>query len=90
MFGTSSAFAAVVIFANYISGSDVIALYRNPTLLWLIVPLMLLWLCRVWLLASRGELDEDPVVFALTDHMSLLIGVATVAVVVAAALLGPR
>ena len=90
VFGTSSAFAAVVIFANYISGSDVMALYRNPTLLWLIVPLMLLWLCRVWLLASRGELDEDPVVFALTDHMSLLIGVATIAVVVAAALLGPR
>ncbi len=75
-FGTSSAFAAVVIFAIYISGLDVIKLYRNPTLLWLIVPLMILWLCRVWLLASRGELHEDPVVFALTDRMSLLIGAA--------------
>ena len=85
-FGTASAFAAIVIFANYISGSDVTALYRNPSLLWLIVPLMILWLCRVWLLASRGELDEDPVVFALTDRMSLLIGIATVAVAVAAAL----
>ena len=40
------------------------------------MPLMILWLCRVWLLASRGELHEDPVVFALTDRMSLLIGVA--------------
>jgi 4-hydroxybenzoate polyprenyltransferase/phosphoserine phosphatase len=89
-FGTASAFAAVVIFANYISGSDVTALYRNPTLLWLIVPLMILWLCRVWLLASRGELDEDPVVFALTDRMSLLIGVAAIAVVVAAAVLQPK
>lgn len=79
-FGTASAFAAVVIFANYISGKDVTALYRNPTLLWLIMPLMLLWLCRVWLLASRGELHEDPVVFALTDPMSLLIGVAAAAV----------
>ena len=75
-FGTSSAFAAVVIFAIYISGLDVTKLYRNPQLLWLIVPLMILWLCRVWLLASRGELDEDPVVFALTDPMSLLIGAA--------------
>ncbi len=75
-FGTSSAFAAVVIFAIYISGLDVIKLYRKPTLLWLIMPLMILWLCRVWLLASRGELHEDPVVFALTDRMSLLIGVA--------------
>jgi 4-hydroxybenzoate polyprenyltransferase/phosphoserine phosphatase len=75
-FGTASAFAAVVIFAIYISGSDVIMLYHKPQLLWLIVPLMLLWLCRVWLLASRGELDEDPVVFALTDRMSLCMGAA--------------
>lgn len=79
-FGTSSAFAAVVIFAIYISGFDVIKLYRRPELLWLIMPLMILWLCRVWLLASRGELHEDPVVFALTDRMSLLIGIAVGAV----------
>ncbi len=75
-FGTSSAFAAVMIFAIYISGSDVVMLYRNARFLWLIVPLMILWLCRVWLLASRGELNEDPLVFALTDRLSLLIGVA--------------
>jgi 4-hydroxybenzoate polyprenyltransferase/phosphoserine phosphatase len=79
-FGTSSAFAAVIIFANYISGRDVVALYRNSTLLWMILPLMILWLCRVWLLASRGKLDEDPVVFALTDRMSLLIGIAAIVV----------
>ena len=83
-FGTASAFAAVVIFANYISGRDVTALYRDPSLLWLIVPLMILWLCRVWLLASRGKLHEDPVVFALTDRMSLLIGVAAVSIVLLA------
>lgn len=83
-FGTSSAFAAVVIFAIYISGPDVIKLYRNPSLLWLIMPLMILWLCRVWLLASRGELHEDPVVFALTDRMSLLIGGAVAVVTILA------
>jgi len=79
-FGTSSAFAAIVIFAIYISGNDVIMLYRNPSLLWLIMPLMILWLSRVWLLASRGELHEDPVVFALTDRMSLFIGVVVAVV----------
>jgi len=83
-FGTSSAFAAVVIFAIYISGSDVVKLYRNPTMLWLIMPLLVLWLCRVWLLASRGKLHEDPVVFALTDRMSLLIGVGVAAIAVLA------
>ncbi len=74
-FGTASAYAAVVIFAIYISGHDVMALYHRPTRLWLAVPLMILWLSRVWLLASRGELNEDPVVFAFTDRMSLLIGI---------------
>lgn len=79
-FGTSSAYASVVIFAIYISGPDVAILYHRPSLLWLIVPMMILWLSRVWLLASRGELNEDPVVFALTDRMSLLIGAAVGAI----------
>ena len=83
-FGTASAFAAVVIFAIYISSSDVVMLYRHAQLLWLNMPLMILWLCRVWLLASRGELNEDPLVFALTDRMSLLIGTAMAVIAVLA------
>ena len=79
-FGTASAYAAVVVFANYISGRDVVKLYHEPGRLWLIVPLMILWLSRIWLLASRGELNEDPVLFAVTDRMSLLIGAAVVAI----------
>ena len=79
-FGTASAYAAVVVFANYISGRDVVKLYHEPGRLWLIVPLMVLWLSRVWLLASRGDLNEDPVLFAVTDRMSLLIGAAVVAI----------
>jgi 4-hydroxybenzoate polyprenyltransferase len=78
-FGTSSAFAAVMVFAIYISSSDVVRLYHRPQLLWLIMPLMILWLCRVWLLASRGELNEDPLIFAFTDRMSLALGVAVAA-----------
>jgi hypothetical protein len=42
--------------------------------------LLILWISRVWLLASRGELDEDPVIFAVTDRVSLLIGAAVAAV----------
>ena len=79
-FGTASAYAAVVVFAIYISGLDVMKLYHHPRLLWLMVPLMIHWLNRVWLLASRGQLDEDPVAFALTDRMSLLIGAAMVTI----------
>jgi 4-hydroxybenzoate polyprenyltransferase len=75
-FGTMSGLAAVLIFALYINGGDIQGLYRHPARMWLIMPLLLLWVFRVWLLASRGELDEDPVIFAVTDRMSLLIGLA--------------
>jgi len=85
-FGTASAYAAVVVFSLYISGSNVTALYAHPIRMWLIVPLMLLWISRVWLLASRGEMNEDPVIFAVTDRMSLLIGLAVVAIAIFAAL----
>jgi 4-hydroxybenzoate polyprenyltransferase len=70
-FGTASAYAAVVVFSLYISRPDVGALYRHSGRLWLIVPFMLYWLHRVWLLASRGELDDDPVIFAIRDPISL-------------------
>jgi 4-hydroxybenzoate polyprenyltransferase/phosphoserine phosphatase len=78
-FGTASAYASVIVFAIYITGPDVVKLYHKPQVLWMTVPLMILWLNRVWLLASRGELNEDPVAFALTDPMSLVIGAAVVA-----------
>jgi hypothetical protein len=50
--------------------------------LWLIVPLLLYWLNRVWLLASRGELNEDPVIFAIRDWVSLCVGAAVLLVAV--------
>ncbi len=73
-FATASATAAVVVFSLYISRPDVYTLYRHSARLWLIVPLMLFWLYRVLLLASRGELDEDPVIFAIRDRVSLALG----------------
>jgi 4-hydroxybenzoate polyprenyltransferase len=79
-FGTASAYAAVVVFMLYIARPDVTGLYRHASRLWLIVPLLLYWLNRVWLLASRGELDEDPVVFAMRDWMSLAVGGAVAVV----------
>jgi 4-hydroxybenzoate polyprenyltransferase len=77
-FGTASAYASIVIFSLYINGRDVTALYHHPNRMWLITPLLILWVSRVWLLASRGLLDEDPVVFALEDRMSLLMGLGVI------------
>jgi len=84
-FGTASAYAAVVVFMLYIARPDVTVLYRHPGRLWLEVPLLLYWLTRVWLVASRGELDDDPVVFAMRDRASLAVGVLVIAVAIFAA-----
>lgn len=73
-FGTASAYAAVLVFSIYIARPDVEVLYKHASRLWLIVPLLLYWINRVWLMASRGELDDDPVIFALRDPLSLAVG----------------
>ena len=83
-FGTASAYASVVVFSLYISARDVTGLYAHPQRMWLITPIMILWISRVWLLASRGELDEDPVIFAVTDRMSLLLGFLAVCIILIA------
>lgn len=79
-FGTASGYASVVVFALYINGHDIMALYKHPNRMWMVAPLLIWWISRFWLLAARGELDEDPVVFALTDRTSMFIG-ACIAVV---------
>jgi 4-hydroxybenzoate polyprenyltransferase/phosphoserine phosphatase len=81
-FGTASATAAVVVFSLYISRPDVEALYKHAGRLWLIVPLMLFWLYRVWLLGSRGEMDDDPVIFAIRDRVSLAVGACVLAIAI--------
>ncbi len=85
-FGSASGYASVVVLTLYISNSSAAGLYSHPARLWLLVPLLLLWISRLWLLASRGELDEDPVVYAITDRRSLLMGVLLVLVVLLASL----
>ena len=84
-FGSASAYASVVVFTLYISNlSNATELYHHSTRLWLLVPVLLLWLSRLWLLASRGNLHEDPVVYAITDKRSLALGAIVVAIVLAA------
>jgi 4-hydroxybenzoate polyprenyltransferase len=72
--GTGSAYAGVIIMTLYIRDPDTRLLYGHPYLLWLVIPVMLLWLSQVWMRASRGEMHDDPVVWALTDKRSLLLG----------------
>ena len=71
--GSASAFMSVLVLALYINSEAVQALYSNPEVIWLLCPLLLYMLGRVWLLARRGELQEDPLVFLLQDRRSQLL-----------------
>ena len=68
--GSGSGLIAVAVFAFYINAPATTELYSNPLLLWAICPLLLFLLWHIWTLARCGELDEDPVLFALTDRRS--------------------
>lgn len=79
--GPASAYAAVLVFALYISSRDVTLLYQRPQLLWLVCPVMLYWLTRLWFLTNRSKSMEDPVLFALTDRASIACGALVLALV---------
>ena len=76
MLGTASASLSVLVFALYITSPQVVVLYRAPALLWFAVPLLLYWMSRIWFLAHRGALHEDPLLFALHDPVSYVTGLA--------------
>jgi 4-hydroxybenzoate polyprenyltransferase len=72
--GTGAAYASVVVLTLYINNPDTVMLYHHTSRLWLAVIVLLLWLSRIWMLTARGEMHDDPVVFAITDKRSLLLG----------------
>ncbi len=82
--GIASGYLAVLVLALYLQSAKVEGLYRRPELLWLACPLLLFWVSRAWLVTHRGEMHDDPVVFALRDPLSLAVGVLTVLIVVLA------
>lgn len=73
--GAGAGMAAVMVLALYINDPETARLYPARMWLWLVPPAILYWVSRVWLKTCRGEIDDDPVVFAVKDWQSLLIGV---------------
>jgi hypothetical protein len=74
MLGVTSAYASVVVLALYLNSDAVRELYETPELLWGVVPVMLFWISWVWLQAHRGNMHDDPLVFAVKDRASLCAG----------------
>lgn len=84
MLGTASGYLSVLVFSLYITSAQVVTLYRWPSMLWFAVPLLLYWVSRVWFLAHRGRLHEDPLLFALSDPASYVTGILILLVVIVA------
>jgi 4-hydroxybenzoate polyprenyltransferase len=79
-FGAAAGYGAVFVVTLYLASPEVRALYNEPNRLWLVCPILLYWITRVFMIANRGELHDDPLVFALTDRPSWAAGACVVLV----------
>lgn len=71
--GPSSGLISVLVLALYINSPAVSKLYSTPQMLWLLCPLLIYWITRIWFLANRGQVHHDPIVFALMDVRSYIV-----------------
>lgn len=78
--GPVAGYLAVLVVALYIDSPESVVRYAHPRVLWAVCPLVLYWITRVWVLTARGLMHDDPVVFAVTDAVSLCIGGLIVAI----------
>lgn len=82
--GIAAGYASVLVLALYLDSEMVISLYATPQLIWLAVPLLLFWVSWMWMKAHRGEMHDDPIVFAMKDKTSLIVGLLLAMTFVAA------
>ncbi|KJS20084.1 MAG: UbiA prenyltransferase [Hoeflea sp. BRH_c9] len=83
--GVASAFSAAMVLALYVDSTEVAAMYPQASLLWPLCPLILYMLLRIWILARRSQMHEDPVVFIMRDWRSQMTTAAGACLVILAA-----
>lgn len=71
--GIASGYMSVLVLALYVQDANTVSLYRHPHLIWLACPLVLFWVGRTWVVTHRGQMHDDPIVFAARDRISLAI-----------------
>lgn len=82
--GTASGYIGVLVFALYINSPNSLELYVQPQMLWLLCPVLLYWISRTWVIAHRGCMHDDPILFAVRDRVSQCTGVFALLIVLAA------
>ena len=69
--GVSSGLGSVVVMMLYLNSPEILLLYSFQEILWLTIPILLFWISYIWLQAHRGNIDDDPVIFAIKDYVSI-------------------
>ncbi|QMU61450.1 MAG: UbiA family prenyltransferase [Gammaproteobacteria bacterium] len=85
--GVSSGLLSILVVALYINSEKVEQMYQYPQILWLICPLLLYWIGRVWMITARGKMHEDPILFAIRDRVSMFTAAIAGLVVIGAVFL---
>ena len=70
MLGVAGSIASSLVLSLYVQSATASSHYGNPTVLWGSIPLLLFWQCRLWLSTSRGQMHDDPILFAVRDRVS--------------------
>lgn len=76
--GVTSGYMAALVLALYINSPKVLTLYSQPQIIWFLCPILLFWISRMWLAARRGQMHDDPIIYALKDFVSRRLGVVVV------------
>ncbi|MBM3547587.1 MAG: UbiA family prenyltransferase [Alphaproteobacteria bacterium] len=82
--GGGAGFLSVLVLALYVNSPAVLPLYARPDALWLLCPVLLYWVSRAWLVAHRGDMHDDPVVYAVRDRVSRAVAIVMALIILLA------
>jgi hypothetical protein len=79
--------SAVVVFGLFFNAPETVARYGSPFLLWVVALGLIYWLSRLWIKTARGEMHDDPIVYAIEDNVSRLVVLVMIAAILGAQLI---
>lgn len=83
--GVASGYQAVLVLALYINSPVIEKYYTHPEVIWLLCPVLLYWISRAWLIAGRGKMHDDPLIYAIKERTSQYTAFLWIAIMLAAA-----
>lgn len=88
--GVGSALCSVVVFCLFVVAPDTHSRYATPELLWMVAFCLIYWIARLWIKTSRGEMHDDPVVYAIKNRGSRIVVLTMVSLLLVANLVNLR